>query len=275
MSEENDKHSIGSSDSGAAGPIGGERLAEARRKLQIPLLEIAKELHLDEHKIRALECNEFDVLGAPVFAKGHLRKFAQLVNVDEKDVMADYYQLTRTSAPPPLVPTRARPREAFSPPPWLVALVVILIAAGGYWWFSASEDVQVPAVTGALTALPTDVESGDLQPEFLGSDRDTRTPEAQVIPPPEAAPESNQSPVFRMRVTYSGDCWTEITDANGRRLFFEMGTAGRTIEVSGEAPFNVLFGNVANVSLTVNGEAFEIPAANRRGQTARLTIAGR
>ena len=62
--------------------MAGERLAIARREQQIPVIEIAKELHLDEPKVRALERNEFDVLGAPVFAKGHLRKYAQLVDVD-------------------------------------------------------------------------------------------------------------------------------------------------------------------------------------------------
>ena len=71
------------------GPVGGERLAEARREQQISVLEIAKELHLDEHKGRALERNEFDVLGAPVFAKGHLKKYSQLVGVNADDVMAD------------------------------------------------------------------------------------------------------------------------------------------------------------------------------------------
>ena len=76
------------------GPMGGERLAEARREQQISVHEIAKELHLDEPKVRALERNEFDVLGAPVFAKGHLKTYAHLVNVDEADVMSDYYHLT-------------------------------------------------------------------------------------------------------------------------------------------------------------------------------------
>ena len=80
------------------GPVGGERLAEARREQQISVHEIAKELHLDEPKVRALERNEFDVLGAPVFAKGHLKTYAQLVHVDPDDVLSDYYQLTRAAA---------------------------------------------------------------------------------------------------------------------------------------------------------------------------------
>ena len=93
MSDENDKTDDVITDDEPRSPVGGERLAEARRELQIPVIEIAKELHLDEYKVRALECNDFDVIGAPVFAKGHLRKYAQMVKVDEADVMADYYQL--------------------------------------------------------------------------------------------------------------------------------------------------------------------------------------
>ena len=76
----------------AEGPLGGERLAEARRAKQISVLEIAKELHIEESKIRALENNDFDVLGAPVFAKGHLKKYSQLVGVNHDDVLADYYR---------------------------------------------------------------------------------------------------------------------------------------------------------------------------------------
>jgi hypothetical protein len=45
------------------GPLGGERLAAARRAHEISATDIAKELHLDELKIRALERNDFGVLG--------------------------------------------------------------------------------------------------------------------------------------------------------------------------------------------------------------------
>ena len=63
---------------------------------------------------------------------------------------------------------------------------------------------------------------------------------------------------MRLSITYLGDCWTEITDAGGRRLFFDLGKEGRTVNLTGEAPFNVLFGDAANVSIEVNGGAFEI-----------------
>ena len=79
MSDETENQQENAAPDEPTGPVGGERLAEARRELQISVLEIAKELHLDEPKVRALERNDFDILGAPVFAKGHLKAYACLL----------------------------------------------------------------------------------------------------------------------------------------------------------------------------------------------------
>jgi cytoskeleton protein RodZ len=88
------------------GPVAGERLAAARRAREVSLHDVAKELHLDEHKVVALEQNRFEILGAPVFAKGYLRKYAELVEVPVDDVIADYYRLNRSSVTPPLITSR-------------------------------------------------------------------------------------------------------------------------------------------------------------------------
>jgi cytoskeleton protein RodZ len=268
-----------SSEEASEGPIAGERLAAARRELQIPLTDIAKELHLDEYKVRALESNDFDIIGAPVFAKGHLRKYAQLVKVDEADVMADYYRLTRSSAAQPVLMARPRPRQVMALGPWIAVIVVILIAAVSYWWFVDGESaVEAPPV-GEITPLPQQqvplVEEAEIETD------DTVTEETLAVQPPlpDPAPATTPAPIddsldTQMSIVFQGDCWTEISDASGRRLFFGLGKAGRTVNLSGEAPFNVLFGDAANVSIEINGTPFEVPAADRRGRTARLTISG-
>lgn len=277
MSDETDIVEASAEDAESGGPVGGERLAEARREMQVPVIEIAKELHLDEYKVRALERNEFEVLGAPVFAKGHLRKYAQLVNVDEADVMADYYQLNRSTGNPPVVSARLKQRKFVSPGPWLAAIVVIVIAATAYWWFTARETPVARPVTGEVAPLPQDSASIGTEEEVLEETNGAILDELPVEPEPQPATPPivvTESADLRLSVTYLGDCWTEITDASGRRLFFDLGKSGRTVNLSGEAPFNVLFGDAANVSLEVNGAGFTIPAADRRGRTARLTITG-
>jgi cytoskeleton protein RodZ len=78
-----------------------------------------------------------------------------------------------------------------------------------------------------------------------------------------------------LQIVFTGDCWTEVSDASGERLYFGLGRAGQTASVTGEAPLYVLIGDRENASLTVDGERYPIPLSARRGNTARLTIGGR
>ena len=282
MTEDVDKQETSESTAEPHGPLGGERLADARREQQISVLEIAKELHLDEPKVRALERNEFGILGAPVFAKGHLKKYAELVGVDPDDVLADYYQLERAGEMPPLVSTRRRPRQELSPGPWIAVIVVVIVVATAYWWFTSRPLQTEPAVSDQVVdeetapgvAVPPGTDDSMIaEPE--------QTVEEMVGEPESAEPpvEETSSPALadgqmRMLLTYTGDCWTEITDATGRRLFFDLGNDGRTVELTGAEPFNVLFGNPGNVNVLVNGDDYALPATTRPGRPLRLTISG-
>jgi cytoskeleton protein RodZ len=308
MTEEKDKPEDETTEAKVEGPLGGERLAEARRAKQISVLEIAKELHVEETKIRALESNDFDVLGAPVFAKGHLKKYSQLVGIDHDDVLADYYRLTRSQEMPPVIVNRKKPRREVSPGPLIAAIVVLVLVALVYWLLierpiatlpvpaavtpsaapetaslpepeattetGSAEDAVADAAGNVAAAEPT---TEEMPAQRLADESEELVAAAEQQPPPvvaETAPRPAGEDDVRLSVTFLGDCWTEITDASGRRLFFQLGRSGRTVNVSGPGPLSVLFGDVENVDVRVNGEDFTIPAADRRGRTARLTISG-
>ena len=276
------------------GPYGGERLAEARRELKISVLEIAKELHLDEPKVRAIERNEFDFLGAPVFAKGHLKKYAQLVNVDPADVLADYYKMHRSAEVPPVVSSRPRPRRELSPGPWIAVIVVIIVLVSAYVWFTrpiglpTGADEPAPVAETASSAPGADPSAGaeeaDKTPEEAPDAAPDAAPATEVMPVPEETgidetAETTSSPgvaegQVRVLLTYTGDCWTEVSDATGRRLFFSLGKDGRTVELSGAEPLNVLFGSPANVRVLVNGDEFALPETARPDRPLRLTLSG-
>lgn len=264
-------------------PACGELLAEARRAQQITVLEIAKELHLDEPKVRALENNDFGVLGAPVFAKGHLRKYSQLVGVDVDDVFAGYYRLTRSSGLPPVVLERPRIRQDFSPGPWIAGIIAVLAAAVAYWLI-VSRDVPSDAV-GSEPKPQELADAADNAPQsaeelvILAASTADETHAADELEAeltsaaqPAVAPQLVDDGLLHIALNFSGECWTEIIDADGRRLFFDMGRSGRDIELSGKAPISALFGNAENVSMRVNGNDYTIPATDRRGRTARLTV---
>lgn len=310
-------------DESGAPLVAGERLAEARRLKQISLPDIARQLHLDEPRVQALEENRFDVLGAPVFAKGYLRKYAHLVGVPVDDVMADYYTINRATGAPPVVGPPRKQQRDFDAGPWVSGLLILVallaLAAGIYWWMqrdpspatdgdststlrqpgqaasrseprdSAGDDVAgTDPTTSAREAAGDDVADADRTssqtdpgppPEQLGDEPVQASPLAAAAePPPRQAevaaptPQPGAGATVELRLAYSGDCWTEITDANGERLFFDLGRAGRTITVRGVTPVRVLVGNDENVSITVDGRSYAIAAADRRGNTARFTI---
>lgn len=297
--------------------LAGELLADARRARKISFEEISRQLHLDEGMVRALEQNEFDKLGAPVFAKGYLRKYAELVGVPADQVLADYYKLNRTASAPPLVSSRLRPGRDLTPGLWLGLLAgVLVLATGGWWWFSsgppepaergeaardaapardsarpqpetaivdAEVDTEVDTETdtpAAETRQATDQPAAGEAPEAVPAETPVgRAPEVADAPAPATVTETT-SPApppgqVELRLAYSGDCWTEVTDASGARLYFGLGAEGRVVNVSGEAPLNVLLGDSNNVALEVNGESFPVPRSARRGDTARLTITAR
>lgn len=279
MSEDQDKAVDEKAEREPESPVGGELLAQARREQQISVLEVAKELHLDEPKVRALERNEFDVLGAPVFAKGHLRKYAQLVGVDPDDILADYYKMTHTAELPPVVVGRAKIRPEFSPGPWIAVIIVILAAATAYWWFAVeSENAQPERSSEEAPQLQQPQQTVDASPSVeqpIIADVTTMDEQpAPIVEQQQSQPEPDPLADGQTRVSlnFSGDCWAEISDATGQRLFFEMGRTGRNVELTGTAPFAVLFGNVENVSVRVDGSDYPISPSTPGSRTARLTI---
>jgi cytoskeleton protein RodZ len=298
MTDERDKRDKSTeADNEPQRPLAGERLAEARRERQIGLNEVAKRLHLDEAKVRALERNDFDVLGAPVFAKGHLRKYAELVGIEKDDIIADYYRMTHMADLPPVVHDRPRLRQQMSPLPWVLTFLIVVVVGLGYWWFTAGrpgiEIFGTSTDDGSVPATPVDVRAENRPAEYAPvAERPDELPvttvetavvqePAESTPEPESAlpealaaqPQEGSSPgQTLLSIRFSGDCWTEISDADGKRLFFDMGRAGRSVEVAGTAPFSILFGNSENVSLQVNGSDYPVSPNTPGSRTARLTV---
>lgn len=294
------------SEDGATEPVGGERLAVARRELGVSVSDIAKELHLDEPKIRALEENRFEVLGAPVFAKGHLRKYAELLRVPIDDVISDYYLLNRSAGAPPVVGPPRRMHSDTSVGPWIAGIIVILmVAAAAWWWMNRKPETEVLIIEPATLAPFESERSIDAVQQLADNDSpigDSGTFElpkqleiaSNAIDPQVAIDDALSEPEpdlqmadvaqdgrigiaegnVELTLSYSGECWTEVTDATGRRLYYNLGTDGRSVILSGIEPLRVLLGNSANVRIQVNGFDYRIPTASRRGNTARLSIVG-
>ena len=70
---------------------------------------------------------------------------------------------------------------------------------------------------------------------------------------------------------FSDDCWLEVRDASGQLIYANLERAGDTVRLDGEAPFEVLAGNAAAVSVSFRGEPFAFRIRPGR-DTARFTV---
>lgn len=125
--------------SGRPGPGSpGVQLRLAREGLGLSIEEVADRLRLNEALVLAMEEDRFGLLGAPVFARGHLRNYATLVGAVEREVL-DAFDIGDLPEPT-FLPAGDRMPVARGRGPWLAALAVLAAAgAGGIaWWLTRS-----------------------------------------------------------------------------------------------------------------------------------------
>ena len=71
-------------------PTLGERLKAEREKRGISAAQAADSIHLDAWAIDALESGDYARLGPPVYVKGHLRRYADLLRLPSAALLADF-----------------------------------------------------------------------------------------------------------------------------------------------------------------------------------------
>ncbi len=80
----------------------GETLRSARERMGLGVVQAAERLHVDTKVIDALETGSFKALGAPVFVRGHLRRYAELLGEPDGPLQQRYAAMSEASVPPDL-----------------------------------------------------------------------------------------------------------------------------------------------------------------------------
>ena len=74
----------------------GQLLRRERERRSLSVQQAAEDLHLDASTVEAIEADRLAALGAPVYAKGHLKKYAALLGLSPADVIQRYEALSDT-----------------------------------------------------------------------------------------------------------------------------------------------------------------------------------
>jgi cytoskeleton protein RodZ len=252
----------GASGAAAAEPdTPGGMLRVGRERRGYSVQHVAEELHLDIRVIEALETNRFEALGAPVYARGHLRKYATLLGLSPATVLARYEALGGTPPDPTpvpavmAVPLRVERRRVSKLPLWIAAAIVIV--AGLAWLV-----FQLLQARGVIGPTSDVIAPTVPQPPTVNESTTVNEPVAQApAPAAQAAPQvSSPTPgAVRLQLEFIEPSWTEIYDASGKRLMFDMGTPGRVRSVAGTPPLRVSLGLVSAVNAQVNDRPIVVP----------------
>ena len=109
----------------------GAMLEHERTRRGLSVQQAAEGLHLDAWIVEAIEANRFLALGAPVYAKGYLRKYAVMLGLAPEVIVARYDALTDTlpePTPVPIITTTPPVRPKW--PKYLAWAVIAALVAG-------------------------------------------------------------------------------------------------------------------------------------------------
>ena len=113
----------------------GARLRAARERAGLTLAQAAEKLHVDPKSVVALEAEDYDIFGAPVFTRGHIRRYSELVGEKSDELVALYNETARTVLPdlprPPNIDPLADVRR-FAVPALFALIGLVLL--GVVWW---------------------------------------------------------------------------------------------------------------------------------------------
>ena len=327
----------------------GETLRKVRESRGLALSDVAVQLNLTAQSLRCLEEGAFEQLPGHTFARGYVRTYAKLMELDPDQLVRDFDHYTGTDASGSSVASLARIEEPARVSQGLVKFfsVVVLLAIGGagfLWWQgeaermgsestkSTIEHVEVEAADGTTelhplgepeddavieaqgegaVEQPPEVASGDElgAPEVADVDpaapatptqpapaippvsaqipnvSDAVAPPAETqnaVPPAGAAAQAPAAPTAAVpavpaagealiNLQFTADCWTQLTDANGKVLLSALKRRGDSVELTGKAPLELRLGYARGAVVLVNGQPVDV-ASSTHGETARLKL---
>lgn len=227
----------------------GTWLRRQRELREISLREIADVTKISIRYLEALEQDRFDVLPAPVFAKGFLREYARYVGLDPDEVVNSYLTAQKEVEPDEEPEIRRNQRrsgrlERTSGLLLTFAVLVLLAVVAGLAYYMERSETETPPERPPTAAPPVQVAPQVVQ-------------EVPVAVP--AVP-------LVVTIDFTGECWVEAVIDTDRQVS-ELHVPGESLRLEAQERVVLTLGDPDAVIVEVNGEPFPIAAPG--GSVAR------
>ncbi|MFZ5934682.1 RodZ domain-containing protein [Pseudomonas sp. HS6-2] len=326
----------------ATGQNPGDLLRQAREKREWSQAEVARKLNLTVSSLNHVETGAFDKLPGHTFARGYIRAYAKLMDMDQAPLVEAFDRYTGTHAKGSEVHSLGRIEEpvrlSHNIMRGVTLLLLVAVVGGSFIWWQdqgslkgkdlakmALEHVEVESADGTTQIHPLDepedqaVSAGQqpesaplpLEPASVEAAAETTSEAAPSAPAPAPAPATapvQQAPAHavapapapvapaapvasvpavaaaepaapaavpagsaKVAIQFTADCWTQVSDGNGKVLFSAIKRKGDNLELTGKPPFAVRLGFARGAQVSYNGQAVDV-APFTSGETARLKL---
>ena len=263
----------------------GEMLANKRSEKELSVNQVAREIKIEPHFIEMIENNDFESIGAPVFVKGYLRQYSELVGLDPDLIIVKFSAINSIEDSPPIVNDSVDQisKYVLTPKIILIAIFVILISFGvlatvfGIFGNNEAVVIKIETETESLEALLPPVTAPQTESSETQIDEtfeiETETESLESLLTSASNEFFIEENLMNLTIIYSGLCWTEIFDANGERLFFGLGDQDREVNIDGVPPFDVMLGAADNLlEIKLEGREYNVVDSIRRGEVLRFKV---
>lgn len=253
----------------------GARLRAARERKGLTVLQSAEKLHMDARLLEALESSDFTSLGAAVYVRGHLRRYAELVGESVAELQALY-----AGGSPATTPDLTRiPRAGHSPEssqlllPAMIAVVVLALAGVMWWLVSLPRKTHPLPVAGQPLTMPVPASASPDTAAPTPDLGDSNTSAAAATIPAAAAPAAvAPDGQVHLALKFAEASWIKIWDASDKTLMDGLMASGTSRTVDGTPPLRLVIGNARAVGLAINGQLVNLEGMVRRRGDARITV---
>ncbi|HKE99858.1 MAG TPA: RodZ domain-containing protein [Actinomycetes bacterium] len=223
----------------------GETLRAAREAQGHSIQDASAATRVRAAYLEALERDEFDGLGSPVYVKGFLRAYASFLGLDPGPIVDAYRERSGRQEEPPVFQGGLRPIEA---------------GFGGFgtrrrprpnWWVLGSVAAGIVVIAGVVSLF-----GGDRQPApapVVGAPATTAP--AVATPAPGTTTTSTTRPApqgVRVVLHYVGPSWS-LVRADGEQVFQGIPGAGERRTFRAAKRLELTLGDAGVVELSVNG----------------------
>jgi cytoskeleton protein RodZ len=224
----------------------GEWLRRQREMREISLRDIADRTKISLRYLEAMEQDRFDILPAPIFAKGFLREYARYVGLSPDEVVNHYLSVQNPqegSEEGRKEETRSGRERARKTRGWTWGLFLLLAGA-----------LLLALVAVIVWAQKRhDDSSMQLQsPPPMAAPPAAVVPAAATVPPPEAP----TSPL-EVSLDFTENCWVEAV-MDGKNRLSELRVQGESLQLEAKERVVLTLGNAGAVEVQVNGYPLDL-----------------